>query len=654
VKLKFFKKIKKNGLAGSLKIAKDKFDFKKEEYLVKNGKYEFIKETVLLKNSINNLSLYLTQHEINVDDLKNKDDIYVEKERNHTFTFMGKEYEFGNKINWHFNSYDINKSYPFIFEKKINLYDYEKYGDYRITWELNRHHHFVWFAQNYCLTKDESIIRMLQNQWYDWIEKDKVGYGINFASPMEIAIRLFNWLVTLLILKNPYTRIKLEEDQKIINSILGQIFYLSNNLSYYDRKFRNNHSIVELSCLILVQSIFKLDEIAEPSELFDCLRKELENQFYTDGINFEHSPTYSRFTLESLLIMLIFFNGDKDAKDYILIYSLVKKYITALRAFLNPNNSVPLFSDSDNGRILFLNGSRKSFLDFKGFFDFCGLYYNENKLLTCEQMPHKFNHETKWWCAITNLQIDKNMKNTEMDTSILFPDGGYYIFKSAEIYMAFKSNYQGNKHLKVEYAPHVHNDLLSFELFYMGEPILVDSGTYTYNVKDDSYRDLFRSVYAHSTIIVNSNNQLRFNEHFGAKNLPNSDLRVNSDTSFEGTISLENNHLLLKRKIDITDSSINFNDVVEGDEIINHVEIVLNFYPTIGLEFKDTSSVYIKSGVIKLMLSVLSPSKFEIREEKGLYSNLYNQKFENKKLIIRWDEHSTKINCNWKLKMKGI
>ena len=45
--------------------------------------------------------------------------------------------------------------------------------------------------------------------------------------------------------------------------------------------------------------------------LFNLLFRELEMQFYDDGINFEHSPTYTRFTLESLLVILIFIDKEK-------------------------------------------------------------------------------------------------------------------------------------------------------------------------------------------------------------------------------------------------------------------------------------------------------------------------------------------------------
>ena len=641
--LKLIGKFSKHGIKGILLIAKVRFLSFIKYVSLRLGKYEFSSNKLLIKLIEEKVLSYIKSLNTNSNIFKSGREKYSGDDLT-DFYLLGNNFQFPDKINWSFNSINFNKEYPAIFEKEIKIYDYERYGDYRITWELNRHHHFVWFAQKYFLSNDEYFAEELTKQTLDWIDSNKVGYGVNFVSAMEISIRLVNWIVSFIITNKART-VNLVND-KIINSILGQSLYLYNNLSIFERKFRNNHSIVELASLALLQSILKWEKLPGTEKLLEYLLEELKTQFYDDGINFEHSPTYSRFTIESLLILLILYNGDRDSKNFNTLFFLTRKYVLSLRTFLTPEGSVPLFSDCDNGRILFLEGTNKNFNSFKGFFDFCGIYFNDESLFVSESSS-KFSEETNWGCFLSGFNIENRKYLIKTTGSFFYPNSGYYIYSSEDIFIAFKCGYLGNKNLDSEYAPHVHNDLLSFELFWNNKPLLVDSGTYTYNVCDNGFRDYFRSIYAHNSIAINGKNQFEFFESFGAKNLPKTRLFKINKNHVRGEI-FHGNEIQVAREIKIENNSVYFFDELKNLPESSTVEIILNFHNLVQLIEKKEQSLLIgnQKGIFEIDFNY--PCLFE--EQKGWVSDSYNIKYSNTKIIVKFYFESVHQKIEWRIK----
>ena len=88
-----------------------------------------------------------------------------------------------------------------------------------------------------------------------------------------------------------------------------------------------------------------------------------------------------------------------------------------------------------------------------------------------------------------------------------FPQGGFYIMRHDDLYMIIDCVPADPK------APsgHKHNSRLSFELFAYGKSFIIDPGAYIYTA-DKEMRNLFRSTRYHNTVVVDSEEQNRFNE----------------------------------------------------------------------------------------------------------------------------------------------
>ena len=88
-----------------------------------------------------------------------------------------------------------------------------------------------------------------------------------------------------------------------------------------------------------------------------------------------------------------------------------------------------------------------------------------------------------------------------------FPQGGFYIMRHDDLYMIIDCVPADPK------APsgHKHNSRLSFELFAYGKSFIIDPGAYIYTA-DKEMRNLFRSTRYHNTVVVDSEEQNRFDE----------------------------------------------------------------------------------------------------------------------------------------------
>jgi hypothetical protein len=93
-------------------------------------------------------------------------------------------------------------------------------------------------------------------------------------------------------------------------------------------------------------------------------------------------------------------------------------------------------------------------------------------------------------------------------------ESGFAVVRDGPLWLAFRCG-----PLAPSFLPaHVHADALSFQLWWDGEPVVVDPGSYTYEPGED--RDWFRSTRAHSTLCIDGRDQFELWGAFRAGPLP--------------------------------------------------------------------------------------------------------------------------------------
>ena len=92
-------------------------------------------------------------------------------------------------------------------------------------------------------------------------------------------------------------------------------------------------------------------------------------------------------------------------------------------------------------------------------------------------------------------------------SGVAFAEGGFYVMRKNSLYLIADC-------LPADFrAPlaHRHNSRLSFELFAHDKSFIIDPGAYIYTA-DKEMRNLFRSTKYHNTVVVDGEEQNRFNE----------------------------------------------------------------------------------------------------------------------------------------------
>ncbi|MGH9764761.1 MAG: heparinase II/III family protein, partial [Blastocatellia bacterium] len=100
--------------------------------------------------------------------------------------------DFGYPINWRLEP-TSGKETPLTHWSRIDYLDPSVAGDKKITWELNRHSHFITLGQAYVMTGDEAYAQAFVGQASSWMDQNPPNLGINWSSSLELAFRSISW-----------------------------------------------------------------------------------------------------------------------------------------------------------------------------------------------------------------------------------------------------------------------------------------------------------------------------------------------------------------------------------------------------------------------------------------------------------------------------
>src|SRR6185295_30581 len=118
------------------------------------------------------------------------------------FDLLGfKGLSFGTPINWQLEPVS-GKSAPPVHWSELDYLSAGIAGDKKITWELNRHQHFLKLGQAYWLTQDEQYAETFVAQLNSWMDQNPPKVGLNWASSLEVALRSISWLWAFHYFKN--------------------------------------------------------------------------------------------------------------------------------------------------------------------------------------------------------------------------------------------------------------------------------------------------------------------------------------------------------------------------------------------------------------------------------------------------------------------
>jgi Heparinase II/III-like protein/Heparinase II/III N-terminus len=401
---------------------------------------------------------------------------------------------FGSPPDFHLEPVSGKRAPAGVHWSRVDELGSEMTGDKKITWELNRCQYFETLGRAYWLTGEEVYARTFASHLAAWMEQNPPGRGLNWVSSLEVAFRAISWLWALHFFRDAEAlgpRLFLRS----LKFLYLHARHLETYLSTYSSP--NTHLTGEALGLFYLGTL--LPELAQAARWRKTgeriLTEEIQRHVRPDGVYFEQSTYYGRYTADfyTHLLVLSKANGGRLAPE---LSERLAALLDHLMYITRPDGTTPFFGDDDGGRLVMLDERGPN--DFRATLSTGAVLFGRGDY---KFVAGELAEETLWLLGPGGLEsFDRLEAHEPGETSRAFPDGGYYLMRDG---WTSESNY-----LLMDCGPHgwlncghAHADALSFDLAARGRSLLVDPGTYTYTGSAEQ-RDHFRSSLAHNTLAV--------------------------------------------------------------------------------------------------------------------------------------------------------
>jgi hypothetical protein len=436
------------------------------------------------------------------------------------FSLLGyKNLDFNLPVNWHYEPLS-RKHLPIKHWKQFDELDTTETGDKKIVWELNRHQHFFTLGVAYWLTRDEIYAETFARHLEGWMALNPPGTGINWFSSLEVAMRSISWLWAFHFFKDAKS-FKPEIFLYAIKYLYLHGQHIEKYLSTYYSP--NTHLTGEALGLYYLgtQLPFLPDAQRWRALGEDILFAELDRQIWDDGVYFEQSTWYARYTADfyTHYLLLRNLNGENNHELTAKLNAKLQSLLDFLMYVTRPDGTTPLIGDDDGGRML--PHSARAPNDFRATLATGAVLFERGDY---KFVAREFSEETVWLLGAKSEKTFEILPAHKPGTdSKEFKTGGYYIMRdgweATDNYLLMDAGPMG-----ALAGAHSHADTLSIDLAVGGRTMLVDAGTYSYH-ESDKVRNYFRSTVAHNTLSIDKKSSSEFGGKFKWQTLANAALR---------------------------------------------------------------------------------------------------------------------------------
>jgi hypothetical protein len=350
-----------------------------------------------------------------------------------------------------------------------------------------------------------------------WFEQCPYPCGVQWASSLELAVRLVNWAVAWHLIGG--------DDSDLFAGPSGQAFrtawlqsiyrhqhFIAGKRSLYSSA--NNHLIGEMFGLYVAAVTWPMWPRSRTWQAIAKRRIEHEAlcQTYADGTNREQAIFYHHTVAWILLVASRFAHAARDDFSPALPRRL-EAMLEFVVALMDVSGRLPMIGDADDA--VWIGFSRDTEDPVQVLLG-CGavLFGRVDFAARIERFPAG----ARWLLgnrAATEFERLKPVRAGAASTDAVlalparrvFPDGGYYVLGAdlgspGEVRITADAGPLGYLSL----AAHGHADALSFTLGANGEELLIDPGTYDYH-RQPRWRAYFRGTAAHNTVRVDRRDQ---------------------------------------------------------------------------------------------------------------------------------------------------
>jgi hypothetical protein len=246
-------------------------------------------------------------------------------------------------------------------------------ADIKVPWELGRMQHLPLLAWGYAQhpRKRQTYAREFRNQVLDFMASNPPRFGVNWASALEPAIRVTNWLVAYDLFRSNDATFDSPFETAFAASVYDHAEFITSNLE--TRPFCGNHYLGNIVGLLFSAAHLAPSEQADKWLAFASSEfvKAIHAQFNQDGTNFEGSTAYHCFSAEMVIYGAAVLIGIPEQRRRLLqhrfglsdsqfcngLYSvettlLLRRIINFVAAIRDANGEIPQIGDNDSARFL--------------------------------------------------------------------------------------------------------------------------------------------------------------------------------------------------------------------------------------------------------------------------------------------------------------
>jgi hypothetical protein len=408
----------------------------------------------------------------------------------------------GDPIAWNYD-HSAGKSTPMLPIQSVDYRDFQQSGDCKLVWEPNRHHHLVVLARAYRASGERRYAEAVVRQLESWMEQNPFGYGMNWRSPLELGVRLINWVWAIDMIRDSGAM-----DEAFYTRLRQNAFLLCWETA---RKFSkgssaNNHLVGEAAGVYVGASYFRsFTQSAEwRREAKAILCREIMAQTYADGCIREHGLGYQFFVLQFYIVSALVgrWTGDPFPKEY---WQRIEHMIEFVMVLAEGGEALPMFGDRDDGYVLDL-GDRPE--NVEALLSLAALLFERGDFKARAGVLS----QTAYWLLGPAALSDYARLSGEAEEvaplqSISYPESGYHLLQSGRVGEGALSLFFDCAELGYgALAAHGHADALSLALRLDRKDVLVDAGTFDYFTYPE-WRQYFRKTCSHNTLMVDDQDQ---------------------------------------------------------------------------------------------------------------------------------------------------
>ena len=402
------------------------------------------------------------------------------------FPFFSYTERLGFPPDWHKNPI-TGASLPLSHWTKIDDF---QFGDVKLWWEPSR---FSWafaLARAYMRTRDDRYADAFWSLLENWMAHNPPFAGVNWKCGQEAAFRVMAVCFALYAMRSSTT--STPDRAALIPRFVAVHGRRIEAHMGYARSQKNNHAISEGVGLYTIGVLFP--ELAAASKWRakgkDAVEREVARQVYRDGSYVQHSVNYHRLMLQDVgwALRLAECNGDGFNSR---VSEAFGAATTFLRAMTDPiSGEAPNIGANDGGLILPLSDCAYS--DMRP-------VLQSSSLIVGRQQPFAagpWDEESFW---LTGDYDGKAPERAQTGLQLDATQGGYYSVIGADSWILLHA-------ARFKDRPS-HADQCHVDLWWKGDNVLCDSGTYSYN-SPAPFDHGFASTRFHNTVTVDGDDQM--------------------------------------------------------------------------------------------------------------------------------------------------